>query len=45
VSDRAARRLAWALAIELETLAGELCVAVDETIRPAHVSLWLRRAR
>ena len=28
--------------IELETLTGELCGVVGETMQPAHVSLWLR---
>ena len=29
--------------VQLETLTGELCVAVEETMQPAHVSLWLRQ--
>lgn len=28
--------------VELQSLAGDLCGAVDETMKPAHVSLWLR---
>jgi hypothetical protein len=28
--------------VQLETLTGELCAAVDETMRPSHVALWLR---
>ena len=31
--------------VELETLTGELCGAIDETMQPAHVTLWLREAR
>jgi hypothetical protein len=30
--------------VELETLTGELCGAVEETMQPAHVALWLREA-
>jgi hypothetical protein len=29
--------------IELEALTGELCDAVEETMQPAHVALWLRQ--
>jgi hypothetical protein len=28
--------------VQLETLTGELCAAVDETMRPSHVAVWLR---
>jgi hypothetical protein len=31
--------------VQLETLTGELCAAVDETMQPAHVALWLRDVR
>jgi hypothetical protein len=31
--------------IDLELLSAELCVAVDGTVQPAHVSLWLRSGR
>ena len=31
--------------IELELLSAELCGAVEQTIQPAHVSLWLRSGR
>jgi len=30
--------------LDLETLRGEMVMVVDETLRPAHVSLWLRQA-
>jgi len=31
--------------LDLETLRGEMVTVVDETLRPAHVSLWLRGER
>jgi hypothetical protein len=30
--------------VDLDSLSSELCIVVAETMRPAHVSLWLRGA-
>jgi hypothetical protein len=41
----AARTLeAFSREIGLDSLVGELAGAVDPTVQPAHVSIWLRRA-